>query len=102
MRRMKKFLLILSVSLDLLGSIYLYIQYNLARYSVYYASHMPRKEGIQPELVMALENINWIDKQNTENIYFHENRDDIIYLNKDAYFKKIYRLLYSIKKEEGS
>ncbi len=99
---MKKFLLILSVSLDLLGSIYLYIQYNLARYSVYYASHMPRKEGTQPELVMALENINWIDKQNTENIYFHENRDDIIYLNKDTYFKKIYRLLYSIKKEEGS
>lgn len=74
---MKKFLLILSVSLDLLGSIYLYIQYNLARYSVYYASHMPRKEETQPELVMALENINWIDKQNTENIYFHENREGV-------------------------
>lgn len=45
--------------------------------SVYYASHMPRKEETQPELVMALENINWIDKQNTENIYFHENREGV-------------------------
>lgn len=38
---------------------------------------MPRKEETQPELVMALENINWIDKQNTENIYFHENREGV-------------------------
>lgn len=86
--KLKKYLVLLGVSLSLAGIVYGYIQYNLARYSVYYASHMPRKEEAKPELIMALENINWIDKQNTENIYFHEDREDIIYLNKDAYFKK--------------
>lgn len=103
--KLKKYLVLLGVSLSLAGIVYGYIQYNLARYSVYYASHMPRKEEAQPELIMALENINWIDKQNTENIYFHEDREDIIYLNKDAYFKKkkkIYSLLCSIRKEERS
>ena len=83
---MKKYLLILSVFLGLLGSIYLYIQYNLARYSVYYASHMPRKEGAKPELIMALEHIDWIDKANTENVTFYEEENSSIYINKRAYF----------------
>lgn len=75
--RLKKHFVLLGVFLSLAGIVYGYTQYNLTRYSVYYASHMPRKEETQPELVMALENINWIDKQNTENIYFHENREGV-------------------------
>ena len=35
----------------------LYIDYNLRKYSVYYAHNMEHKEGTHPEMAMALENI---------------------------------------------
>ncbi|WP_304989714.1 hypothetical protein [Mogibacterium neglectum] len=35
----------------------LYIDYNLRKYSVYYAHNMTHKEGTHPEMAMALENI---------------------------------------------
>ena len=35
----------------------LYIDYNLRRYSVYYAHNMEHKKGTHPEMAMALENI---------------------------------------------
>ena len=91
---MKKFLIVLSLFLIIIGSIYIYIQYNLARYSVYYASHMPRQEETRPELVMALENSYFIDKPNTENVQFYEGDSQTIYLNKDAYFTKDYKGYY--------
>ena len=34
-----------------------YIDYNLRKYSVYYAHNMEHKEGTRPELAMALENM---------------------------------------------
>lgn len=64
--KIKKYLIVLSVFLAFLGMIYTYTQYNLTRYSVYYANHIPRKEGAQPELVMAVENKNLIDKPDTD------------------------------------
>ncbi|MGT2927862.1 hypothetical protein [Streptococcus danieliae] len=84
--KIKKYTLLLSMFLVFLGMIYIYIQYNLTRYSVYYASYMPRKEGAKPELVMALEHIDWVDKQNTENIRFDEGDDQSIYIKRNAYF----------------
>ena len=33
-----------------------YIDYNLRKYSVYYAHNMEHKEGTHPEIAMALEN----------------------------------------------
>lgn len=91
---MKKYLTIFGVFMVLIGSIYSYIQYNLARYSVYYASNMPRKEGARPELIMALENSYFIDKPNTENVRFYEDDSQTIYLNKDAYFTNDYKGYY--------
>ena len=38
----------------------LYIDYNLRKYSVYYAHNMEHKEGTHPELAMALENMDVI------------------------------------------
>lgn len=70
----------------LIGSIYIYIQYNLARYSVYYASHMPRREGTRPELVMAVENKSIVDNPNTDYVYFNEEIDHTIYISANAYF----------------
>ena len=82
--------MLFGIFLALAVFVYGYSQYNLARYSVYYASHMPRKEGAKPELIMALENINWIDKQNTINVYFDEEYNYTIYIGEDSYFKKKY------------
>lgn len=90
------------MSVVLIGSIYCYIQYNLARYSVYYASHMPRKEGAKPELVMALENIYFIDKPNTENVHFDEAETSSIYIDKNAYFTYFYKEYYlGMSKKNG-
>ncbi|MCU0082312.1 hypothetical protein [Streptococcus danieliae] len=84
--RLKKHFVLLGVFLSLAGIVYGYTQYNLTRYSVYYASHMPRKEGAKPELIMALKNINWIDKVNTENVTFYEEYNHSIYISDNMYF----------------
>ena len=47
---------------------------------------MPRKEGAKPELIMALKNINWIDKVNTENVTFYEEYNHSIYISDNMYF----------------
>ena len=39
----------------------LYIDYNLRKYSVYYAHNMEHKKGTHPEMAMALENIKVIN-----------------------------------------
>lgn len=83
---LKKYFVIVSLFLALIGSIYIYIQYNLARYSVYYASQIPRKEGTRPELVMAVENKNLIDKPNGDYVYFDEEHDHTIYISDNSYF----------------
>ncbi|NYS49830.1 hypothetical protein HZY93_07740 [Streptococcus danieliae] len=84
---MKKFLIVLSLFLVFIGTIYIYIQYNLARYSVYYASRMPRKEGTRPELVMAVENGGLIDNPQNNHVYFEEEREHTLYIGNNAYFK---------------
>ena len=51
----------------------LYIDYNLRKYSVYYAHNMEHKAGTHPELAMALENMDVIYNPNKKNIRY---RDD--------------------------
>ncbi len=84
--KIKRYLMLFGIFLALAVFVYGYSQYNLARYSVYYASHMPRKEGAKPELIMALKNINWIDKVNTENVTFYEEYNHSIYISDNMYF----------------
>ena len=57
----------------------LYIDYNLRKYSVYYAHNMEHKEGTHPELAMALENMDVIYKPNKKNIRYREDGGFIIY-----------------------
>ena len=59
----------------------LYIDYNLRKYSVYYAHNMEHKEGTHPELAMALENMDVIYKPNKKNIRYREDGTFIIYKN---------------------
>ncbi|WP_273226948.1 hypothetical protein [Mogibacterium timidum] len=56
-----------------------YIDYNLRKYSVYYANNMEHKEGTHPELAMAMENMGTIYRPNKK-IYDTEIRRDIPYI----------------------
>lgn len=58
----------------------LYIDYNLRKYSVYYAHNMVHKEGTHPDLAMALENMDVIYKPNKKNIRYRDDGSFIIYL----------------------
>ena len=57
----------------------LYIDYNLRKYSVYYAHNMEHKVGTHPELAMALENMDVIYKPNKKNIRYRDDGGFIIY-----------------------
>ena len=57
----------------LLVVVNLYIDYNLRKYSVYYAHNMEHKEGTHPELAMALENMDVIYKPDKKNIRYRED-----------------------------
>ncbi len=85
----------------------IYIFYNLKSNSVYYAKNMPKGEGQYPELVMLIDNLDWVytpdiegikyDFDGTKNIinalefkrfgniysdyteYVYSNRDDIVH-----------------------
>ena len=50
-----------------------YIDYNLRKYSVYYAHNMEHDEGTHPELAMALENMDVIYKPDKKNIRYRED-----------------------------
>ena len=50
-----------------------YIDYNLRKYSVYYAHNMEHKEGTHPEMAMALENMDVIYKPNKKNVEYRED-----------------------------
>ena len=58
-----------------------YIDYNLRKYSVYYAHNMERKEGTTPEKAKAIENIGVIYKPNKKNIRYRDDGSYAIYNN---------------------
>ena len=57
----------------------LYIDYNLRKYSVYYAHNMAHKEGTHPEMAMALENMDVIYKPNKKNVRYRDDGGFAIY-----------------------
>ena len=58
-----------------------YIDYNLRKYSVYYAHNMEHKNGTHPEMAMAIENIGVIYKPNKKNIRHRDDGGFAIYNN---------------------
>nr|WP_314631605.1 hypothetical protein [uncultured Mogibacterium sp.] len=56
-----------------------YIDYNLRKYSVYYAHNMEHKNGTHPEMAMAIENIGVIHKPNKKNIRYRDDGGFAIY-----------------------
>ena len=75
---MKKIIITCLITLfTMIGLVHLYnnwyIDYNLRKYSVYYAHNMEHKEGTHPELAMALENMDVIYKPDKKNIRYRED-----------------------------
>ena len=75
---MKKIIITCLITLfTMIGLVHLYnnwyIDYNLRKYSVYYAHNMEHKEGTHPELAMALENMDVIYKPDKKNIRHRED-----------------------------
>ena len=40
----------------------LYREYNLKKYCIYYAQHMPHAQGTDPALYMVANNLDWINE----------------------------------------
>ena len=83
---MKKIIITCLITLFIMiGLVHLYnnwyIDYNIRKYSVYYAHNMERKEGTHPEMAMAIENIGVIYKPNKKNIRYRDDGSYAIYNN---------------------
>ena len=51
----------------------LFIFINLKSNSVYYAQHIPHKKGTEPDLVMLIENMDWIYTPKIDNIRYDDD-----------------------------
>lgn len=59
--------------------------FNLKYHSVYYAQHIPHKEGTEPDLVMLVEDMGWIHTPEIDGIRYDNDRTNAI-MNK-CYYK---------------
>ncbi|WP_044768717.1 hypothetical protein [Streptococcus suis] len=79
-------LILTFISLLLLGIGKLYIAYNLSHYAGYYVQHMPRKEGMNPELVIILTHLDSIERPEVNGLTYNLRgnggiiKDDSFYL----------------------
>ena len=100
---MKKIIITCLITLFVtLGIVYLYdnwyIDYNLRKYSVYYAHNMEHKEGTHPEMAMALENMDVIYKPDKKNIRYRE--DGGYTINKNFLDSKQFSINYNRGEKE--
>ena len=59
---------------------------NLKFNSVYYAQHIPHKEGTEPDLVMLIENMGWIYTPKIDNIRYDDDGTNAIINTKSKSF----------------
>ena len=59
---------------------------NLKYYSVYYAQHIPHKEGTDPDLVMLVENMGWIYTPKIDIIRYDDDGTNAIINTKNKSF----------------
>ena len=69
---------------------------NLKFNSVYYAQHIPHKEGTEPDLVMLVENMGWIYTPKIDNIRYDDDGTNAIINTKSKSFltKSLGNFLY--------
>ena len=61
---------------------------NLKFNSVYYAQHIPHKEGTEPDLVMLVENMGWIYTPKIDNIRYDDGTNAIINTKSKSFLTK--------------
>ena len=66
----------------------LFIFINLKFNSVYYAQHIPHKEGTEPDLVMLVKNVGWIYTPKIDNIIYDDGTNDIINTKSKSFLTK--------------
>lgn len=71
-------ILVFSIGVVLFLGLSLYAYSNLKYYSVYYAQHMPHKEGTEPDLVMLIENMGSIYTPKIEGIRYDDDGGNAI------------------------
>ena len=64
----------------------LYTYCNLKFNSVYYAQHIPHKEGTEPDLVMLIENMDWIYTPEIDGIRYDNDGTNAIINTKSKSF----------------
>lgn len=80
--------IILGIFVGLLTVLFmsLYTYCNLKFNSVYYAQHIPHKEGTEPDLVMLVENMEWIYTPKIDNIRYDDDGTNAIINTKSKSF----------------
>ena len=80
--------IILGIFVGLLTVLFmsLYTYCNLKFNSVYYAQHIPHKEGTEPDLVMLVENMGWIYTPKIDNIRYDDDGTNAIINTKSKSF----------------
>ena len=66
----------------------LFIFINLKFNSVYYAQHIPHKEGTETDLVMLVKNVGWIYTPKIDNIIYDDGTNDIINTKSKSFLTK--------------
>ena len=56
----------------------LFIFINLKYHSVYYAQHIPHKEGTEPDIIMLMEDNGWIYTPEIDSIRYDDDRTNAI------------------------
>ena len=64
----------------------LFTFFNLKYHSVYYAQHIPHKQGTEPDLVMLIENMGWIYTPKIDNIRYDDDGTNAIINTKSKSF----------------
>ena len=82
----KRIFLGLFVGLYVVFGMGLYSYCNLKFNSVYYAQHIPHKEGTEPDLVMLIENMGWIYTPKIDNIRYDDDGTNAIINTKSKSF----------------
>ena len=64
----------------------LYTYYNLKFNSVYYAQHIPHKEGTEPDIIILMENMGWADTPEIDGISYDDDGTNAIINTKSKSF----------------
>ena len=86
MTMQKRIILGLFVGLLTVLCMSLYTYCNLKFNSVYYAQHIPHKEGTEPDLVMLIENMDWIYTPEIDGIRYDNDGTNAIINTKSKSF----------------